>query len=89
VLKIELNQSDVSVQINRSSARSYAIVVPHCGVASPALALPHYPPSDFSGFQAVSAVYSSEQTEITVHVEQGTSLTTFVRGNEIWVQRLQ
>ena len=88
VLKIKLSRDRTQAQISKVDAKTYRIIVPNSGLDSATLALPQFPPADFIGFSMVAAQEVEGQVEITVTVELGTTLGTFVRGNEIWVKRL-
>jgi hypothetical protein len=88
VLKLLLDKSRPQAQISKVDERTYVIEVANCGLVRPSLALPQYPPSDFAGFLMVSSIASAERLTITITVDSGTTLGTFVKGSEIWVKRL-
>jgi hypothetical protein len=60
-------------------------VVPKSSLANEDLVLPQFPPADFVGFIMVMSEEVSGSVEITISVEEGVSLSTMVRGDEIWV----
>jgi len=88
VLKIVLNRPRANAQISRVGPRAYKIVIPNCGISGKGIDLPQFPPADFLGFVMVAAKIVGDALEVTVSVEQGVNLGTFVRQNEIWVKRL-
>jgi hypothetical protein len=88
VLKIILNKARANAQISKVGSRAYKIVISSCGISGRGLDLPQFPPADFIGFVMVAAKLVEDKTEITISVEQGVTLGTFVRQNEIWVKRL-
>jgi hypothetical protein len=88
ILKILLNKPRANAQISKVGPKAYKIVVPSCTIAGKGLDLPQFPPADFLGFVMIAAKAVDDKTEITVSVEQGVTLGTFVRQNEIWVKRL-
>ena len=86
VLKISLNSDKAKAQISKVDSMTYKIVIPTSTLANEDLVLPQFPPADFVGFIMVVTEEVSDSVEITVSVEEGTSITTLVRGDEIWVQ---
>ena len=86
VLKISLNSDKAKAQISKVDGMTYKIVIPTSKLANEDLVLPQFPPADFVGFIMVVTEEVSDSVEITVSVEEGTSITTLVRGDEIWVQ---
>ncbi len=88
ILKILLNKPRANAQISKVGAKAYKIVIPSCGLGAKGLELPQFPPGDFLGFVMIASKVVDNKTEITVSVEQGVTLGTFVRQNEIWVKRL-
>ena len=88
VLKILLNKPRANAQISKIGPKAYKIVVPSCGIGGKGFDLPQFPPADFLGFVMIAAKTVEDKTEITISVEQGVTLGTFVRQNEIWVKRL-
>jgi hypothetical protein len=88
ILKISLNKPRANAQISKVGPKAYKIVIPSCGIGGKGLDLPQFPPADFLGFVMIAAKAVDDKTEITVSVEQGVALGTFVRQNEIWVKRL-
>jgi hypothetical protein len=88
VVKILLAQPRAQVQMSKVDPKTYRIVIPGCTLAGTQLALPQFPPADFSGFAMVAAQQLEDRVEITISVDPGTTIGTFVRNNEIWVKRL-
>jgi hypothetical protein len=88
ILKILLNKPRANAQISKIGPKTYKIVIPSCGLGGKGLDLPQFPPADFLGFVMIAAKAVEDKTEITISVEQGVTLGTFVRQNEIWVKRL-
>jgi hypothetical protein len=88
VLKVTLSKSRTQAQMSKVDPKTYKIVVPGCGISATQLSLPQFPPADFTGFSMVSAQEIDGKTEITISVEPGVTLGTFVRENEIWIKRL-
>ncbi len=88
ILKILLNKPRANAQISKIGPKAYKIVIPSCGIGGKGLDLPQFPPADFLGFVMIAAKAVEDKTEITISVEQGVTLGTFVRQNEIWVKRL-
>jgi len=87
ILKITLNNDGAKAQISKVDSTTYKIVVPKCSLANDDLVLPQFPPADFVGFIMVMSEEVNGSVEITISVEEGFSLTTMVRGDEIWVQQ--
>lgn len=85
VLKVTLNNDGAKAQISKVDATTYKIVVPKSSLANEDLVLPQFPPADFVGFIMVMSEEVSGSVEITISVEEGVSLSTMVRGDEIWV----
>jgi hypothetical protein len=88
VLKIVLDKSRPQAQISKIDSKTYTIDISNCSLARPGLALPQYPPAEFRGFILVSSTSTNSRLTITINVDAGTTLGTFVRNNEIWVKRL-
>ena len=88
IIKISLVRSKIQVQMSKIDSKTYKIVIPGGGLAAGQLALPQFPPADFVGFTMVTAQEFDNRAEITVMVEPGVTLGTFVRDNEIWVKRM-
>lgn len=88
ILKILLSRWKVEVQRSKIDSKTYKIVIPSAGVANAQLTLPQFPPADFAGFTMVVAQEFDNRTEITITVDPGVTLGTFVRDNEIWVKRM-
>ena len=86
LLKVTLNSSGANAQISKMDSTTYKIVVPGASLANEDLVLPQFPPADFVGFIMVMSEEVNGGVEITISVEEGLSLTTMVRGDEIWVQ---
>jgi hypothetical protein len=88
IIKISLVRPKIQVQMSKVDSKAYKIVIPGGGLATAQLALPQFPPADFVGFTMVSAQEFDNRAEITIMVEPGVTLGTFVRDNEIWVKRM-
>jgi hypothetical protein len=88
LIKVMLNKPKAQVQISKVDPKTYRIVVPNCVLAGNHLSLPQFPPADFVGFSMVSAQQFPNKVEVTINVEPGVTLGTFVRGAEIWIKRL-
>ena len=88
ILKITLSRTKVEVQRSKIDSKTYKIVIPQAGVVSAQLTLPQFPPADFAGFTMVTAQEFDNRTEITISVDPGVTLGTFVRDQEIWVKRM-
>jgi hypothetical protein len=88
ILKINLLRTKAQAQISKVDTKTYRIVIPNCGLVAAQLALPQFPPADFIGFSMVAAQELEGRVEITITVEPGVTLGTFVRDNEIYVKRL-
>lgn len=84
-LKITLNSGGATAQMSKVDATTYKIVVPKSSLANEDLVLPQFPPADFAGFIMVMSEEVNGAVEVTISVEEGLSLTTMVRGDEIWV----
>ena len=89
VLKIILSRARANAKIGKIGPSEYKIIIPAGGLANKSLDLPQFPPADFLGFVMVTAKALENRLEITINVEQGVTLGTFVKNNEIWVKRLQ
>lgn len=88
VLKLVLDKSRPQAQISKIDSKTYTIDILNCSLSRPGLALAQYPPAEFRGFLLVSSTSTDTRLTITINVESGTTLGTFVRNNEIWVKRL-
>lgn len=84
ILKVTLNSNGASAQISKVDSTTYKIVVPKSALANEELVLPQFPPADFVGFIMVMSEEVSGSVEITVSVEEGVTLNTMVKGDEIW-----
>jgi hypothetical protein len=87
--RVTLSRSGAQAQMSKVDPTTYKIVIPKCGLANLGLALPQYPPADFTGIAAVTAKIEGDTVEITAQVEQGVSLTTLIRDREVWIKRQQ
>jgi hypothetical protein len=88
VLKLVLDKSRPQAQISKIDSKTYTIDILNCSLSRPGLALAQYPPAEFRGFLLVSSTSTDTRLSITINVDAGTTLGTFVRNNEIWVKRL-
>jgi hypothetical protein len=88
VLKIVLDKTRPQAQISKIDSKTYTIDILNCSLSRPGLGLPQYPPAEFRGFLLVSSSSANSRLTITINVDAGTTLGTFVRNNEIWVKRL-
>jgi hypothetical protein len=88
VLKLVLDKTRPQAQISKIDSKTYNIDIFNCSLSRPGLALAQYPPAEFRGFLLVSSTTLDNRLTITINVEAGTTLGTFVRNNEIWVKRL-
>jgi hypothetical protein len=88
VLKLVLDKSRPQAQISKIDSKTYTIDILNCSLSRPGLALAQYPPAEFRGFLLVSSTSTDTRLTITINVDAGTTLGTFVRNNEIWVKRL-
>lgn len=84
ILKVTLNSNGATAQISKVDSTTYKIVVPKSALANEDLVLPQFPPADFVGFIMVMSEEVSDSVEITVSVEEGVTLNTMVKGDEIW-----
>jgi|694.fasta_scaffold07407_5 hypothetical protein len=84
ILKVTLNSNGALAQISKVDSTTYKIVVPKSALANEELVLPQFPPADFVGFIMVMSEEVSGSVEITVSVEEGVTLNTMVKGDEIW-----
>lgn len=87
VLKIQLNKPNAKAQISKVDSETYKIELKDCGVENDDLELPQFPPHDFVGFVMVVAESVGKNVEVSVSVEDDTTLTTSVRDNEVWVTK--
>jgi hypothetical protein len=87
VLKIVLNKPNAKAQISKVDSETYKIELKDCGVENDDLELPQFPPHDFVGFVMVVAESVGKNVEVSVSVEEETTLTTSVRDNEVWVTK--
>jgi hypothetical protein len=87
VLKILLNKPNAQAQISKVDSETYKIELKDCGVENDDLELPQFPPHDFVGFVMVVAEAVGKNVEVSVSVEEDVTLTTSVRGGEVWVTK--
>jgi len=85
--KLTLNQPGAQAQVSKIDGTTYKIAIASCGVSSLGLALPQYPPSDYTGLGMVSLKTDGDRVEITVNVQPGTTIMTFMREKEIWIKK--
>lgn len=85
--KLTLNQPGAQAQVSKIDGTTYKIAISSCGVSSLGLALPQYPPSDYTGLGMVSLKTDGDRVEITANVQPGTTIMTFMREKEIWIKK--
>jgi hypothetical protein len=85
--KLVLNQPGAQAQVSKIDGTTYKIAISSCGVGSLGLALPQYPPSDYTGLGMVSLKTEGDRVEITVSVQPGTTIMTFMRDREMWIKK--
>jgi hypothetical protein len=84
--RFTLSKPGAQAQVSKIDAITYKIVIPKCGLATLGLALPQYPPADYKGLVLVAAQAVNDSVEVTAQVEQGSSITTFLRDKDIWIK---
>lgn len=87
VLKIGLSQR-AEYKLSRSDQKTFQLIIPNSHLAGKYLTLPHFPPGDFTGLNSVQARPLRNDVEISIGVDLGTRLASFVKENEIWVRTL-
>lgn len=85
--RVRMTQPGAQAQVSKVDATTYKIVISSCGLESLGLALPQYPPSDFTGLGMVSVKSIGDTVEITAHVQPGTSLITLMRDKDLWITK--
>ena len=85
--RVTINQPGAQAQVSKVDATTYKIAISSCGLGSLGLALPQYPPSDFTGLGMVSVKSIGDTVEITAHVQPGTSLITLMRDKDLWITK--
>lgn len=88
VLKLVLSRARAQVQIAKIDAKTYRLTIQNGRIGGQHLGLPQFPPADFEGFTVVSVRQVRFTVEVTIGVEPGTTLGTFVRQSEIWTKKL-
>lgn len=84
--RFTLSKPGAQAQVSKVDAITYKIIIPKCGLATLGLALPQYPPADYKGLVLVAAQAVNDSVEVTAQIEQGSSLTTFLRDKDIWIK---
>lgn len=73
-------------RLNKVDQRTYKIVVQGASLAREALALPFFPPQEFTGFSHVQSFQRNNHLEITIGTEFGTRLQALPQDNNILVR---
>lgn len=85
IVKVSLNKKS-DFKIVKFSSEQYKITIPNCKLATKNLELPFFPPPEFKNFVFIQAKDISNGVEVSIGVEENTSLVNLQRDNEIWVK---
>jgi hypothetical protein len=85
LLKFVLSERPVFTLVKNSNSR-YTVSIPDCTLGKDYLSLPHFPPHNFRGFQMISAKSRKGKTEITISVDKGATLISYVRDTSIFLR---
>lgn len=88
LLKLILSRGHAQVQIAKVDQKTYKLTIQNSRIGGQHLTLPQFPPADFEGFTVVAIKQTGSNVEVTIGVEPGTTLGTFVRQSEIWTKKL-
>jgi AMIN domain len=72
--------------LTKKDDTSYLLKLPNATLNDSVLALPYYPPRDFTGLTVVLAKEVNDGVEITIGVDQGMSLLAAPKGTSIWIK---
>jgi hypothetical protein len=73
-------------QLSRRSRDLYVLKVPNAKIENSRLALPYFPPQDFSSFVSLRAQQKDTAVEVFIYVEDGVHLVSFPEGDSIWLR---
>ena len=91
ILKVRMNRPRFQAQFSKVDAKTYQVFVPNAVVVGPHVTLPQFPPADFTGFVMLTARQvegDQKGVEISISIEEGVTLGSFVRDNEIIIKQL-
>jgi len=75
-----------SYRLVRSRARIYTLFIPDCQIDEEYLELPYFPPQDFPGIRFVTAKQQEDDVEVTIGVDEGVRISSFVQDNDIFLR---
>ena len=76
-------------RIIKSDSSTYKLVIPDSELASNQLALPVFPPQTHEGFRFVKAEAKDKQVLLSIGVEEGTRLSSYVKDRKILIKQAQ
>jgi len=85
LIKLSLHKR-TSYRLAKSRGRFYTLFIPDCLLKDPHLKLANFPPQDFPGIRVLEAKQVDDDIEITIGVEDGVRIFSFVRGNNIYIR---
>jgi hypothetical protein len=91
ILKVKMNRPRFQAQFSKVDGKTYKVTIPQASVIGPHVTLPQFPPADFSGFVMVTAQQvdgPEKSVEISIFIEEGITLGSFVREDEIVIRRM-
>ena len=85
IVKISLNRK-VDFYMARTSSEIYKITLPNCKLASKNLGLPFFPSPEYKKFVFIQAKETTGGVEVSIGVEENTTLVNLQRDSQIWVK---
>ncbi|RMD86482.1 MAG: AMIN domain-containing protein [Candidatus Dadabacteria bacterium] len=85
VIKISLTERAPYAML-RTGQRAYRLTIPKAQFGNSNIALPHFPPQDFTGVTLINPEQNGDKVELFIGVDRGTKLISFLNGKEIWIK---
>lgn len=86
LIAFRLTQPAPIFELSRRDALTFVLTIPHTAIATLGLALPQYPPQQFTGITFVHALGGDPKLMATIGVEKGVKLTAVPNGNVVFVK---